>query len=100
MITFCFDVIGILCFLDVPEAKYKAAKLCTAFFQFIRFCIWNGNVQEDAPNWASYNAQLTSKALELPYFVSSFPLCSSNEYAACEYVVLNYVNGSSNLQPS
>ncbi|XP_075514928.1 autophagy-related protein 101-like isoform X1 [Primulina tabacum] len=24
-----------------------------------RFCIWDGHVQEDAPNWASYNAQLT-----------------------------------------
>ncbi|KAG6396213.1 hypothetical protein SASPL_142357 [Salvia splendens] len=28
-----------------------------------RFCIWNGNVQEDAPNRASYDAQLTREAL-------------------------------------
>ncbi|KAG6398494.1 hypothetical protein SASPL_139956 [Salvia splendens] len=28
-----------------------------------RFCIWNGNVQEDAPNRESYDAQLTREVL-------------------------------------
>lgn len=31
---------------------------CAAIGQFIRFCIWNGHDQEDAPNWASNHAQL------------------------------------------
>ncbi|KAL0396673.1 UNVERIFIED_CONTAM: Autophagy-related protein [Sesamum calycinum] len=34
-----------------------------------RFCFWDGHVQENAPNWASYNAQLISKAFELVRFL-------------------------------
>ncbi|KAK4488358.1 hypothetical protein RD792_004117 [Penstemon davidsonii] len=42
-----------------------------------RFRIWDGHVQEDAPNRASNDAQLTSKALKLPRsFSSSFVMRS------------------------
>ncbi|RVX23968.1 Autophagy-related protein 101 [Vitis vinifera] len=36
--------------------------------QFIRFCIWDGHVQEDAPKWASNHAQLIIRAQKLNHF--------------------------------
>ncbi|KAH6788316.1 meiotically up-regulated protein [Perilla frutescens var. frutescens] len=43
-----------------------------------RFCIWNGNVQEDAPNGASDYAQLTTEAP---------PGCLISSFPALRYVV-------------
>lgn len=49
---------------------------CAAIGQFIRFCIWNGHDQEDAPNWASNHAQLIIKVDKLYYL---FPVCSRSK---------------------
>lgn len=64
-----------------------------AIGQFIRFCVWNGHDQEDAPNWASNHAQLIIKFQELYHLL---PSCSRSKmdfyvHGVCKHVYIRWV---------